>query len=368
MKNLSKNGHCHLLLTTCRGLLNVLSFVAMEFNMKAGPLMLDLQGTELDLGEAELLRHPMVGGVIFFARNFVGREQIADLSAAIKAIRPELLIAVDQEGGRVQRFRDGYSKFPPMAKLGRWLQESPEQGADLLRDAGWLLAAEVIASGVDFSFAPVLDVDDCRCEVIADRAFAADAELATEAARLFIAGMHEAGMAATGKHFPGHGGVVADSHHETPRDERSLAELYRHDLIPFKTLAAELDAIMPAHIVFPQVDSHCVGFSSHWLQEVLRKQLGFNGVIFSDDLSMRGADVAGGYPQKAEAALNAGCDMVLVCNNPAGAIEVLSYLEDSNPAPSARLATMKARKSWAWRELEDSERRESTIARFAALT
>lgn len=335
--------------------------------MKAGPLMLDLQGTELDAREAELLRHPMVGGVIFFARNFAGRQQIADLSAAIRAVRPELLIAVDQEGGRVQRFRDGYTRFPPMAKLGQWLKKSPEEGAPLLRDAGWLLAAEVMASGVDFSFAPVLDVDDCRCEVIADRAFAADAVLATEAARLFIEGMHEAGMAATGKHFPGHGGVSADSHHETPRDERSLADLNAHDLIPFKALAAELDAVMPAHIVFPQVDSHCVGFSPYWLQEVLRKQLGFNGVIFSDDLSMRGADVAGGYPQKAEAALSAGCDMVLVCNNPAGAIEVLSYLEGSGQSPSPRLSTMKARKLWTWRELECSERRESTVARLTAL-
>lgn len=335
--------------------------------MTPGPLMLDLQGVELTAAEAELLRHPMVGGVIYFARNFASRAQIVELSASIRAIRPELLLAVDQEGGRVQRFRDGYTRFPPMARLGQLLATNPESGAALLQDAGWLLAAEVLASGVDFSFAPVLDVDDCRCDVIADRAFSADPALAAEAARLFIVGLHEAGMAVTGKHFPGHGGVTADSHLETPTDSRTLDALRACDLIPFAQLSQQLDAVMPAHILFPSVDNQCVGFSRRWLQEILRTELGFKGVIFSDDLSMKGADVAGGYPQKAQAALAAGCDMVLVCNNPEGAGEVLAYLEQNQVVPSPRLPSMKARQTWQWAELDNDPRRLMTIERLAQL-
>lgn len=335
--------------------------------MQPGPLMLDLAGPQLTPSEAELLRHPMVGGVILFARNVVSREQIGALAASIRQVRPDILLAVDQEGGRVQRFRDGYTRFPPMAKLGAVLRDNPEEGAQLLRDCGWLLAAEVIASGMDFSFTPVLDVDDCQCEVIADRSFSADADLATRAAALFIEGLHEAGMAVTGKHFPGHGGVTADSHLETPEDRRSLAELEARDLIPFRALAPILDGVMPAHILFPQVDSQCVGFSRHWLQDILRDGLGFQGVIFSDDLSMKGADVVGGYREKAAAALDAGCDMVLVCNNPFGAEEVLRYLEERDEPVSPRLVAMSARRQWEWQELLASERRQSTVDKIQKL-
>ncbi|KJS06255.1 MAG: beta-hexosaminidase [Gammaproteobacteria bacterium BRH_c0] len=335
--------------------------------MKAGPLMLDLEGLSLSDEDKDLLRHPMVGGVIFFARNFHSRQQIESLSADIAAIRPELLIAVDQEGGRVQRFREGFTRLPPMQALGDYFAASPEDGTRLLHDCGWLMAAEVLAAGVDFSFAPVLDVDRDGCAVIANRSFSDDPVAATAAARHFIAGMHEAGMAATGKHFPGHGGVAADSHLETPFDKRALEELTGRDLVPFRELAATLDAVMPGHIVFPAVDEHCVGFSRHWLQDILRTQLGFNGVIFSDDLSMKGADHAGGYARKTELALAAGCDMVLVCNDRPGAIEVLDFLSRLKLEPSARLATMKARKGWRWPQLDNDERRLRVIGQLEAL-
>lgn len=335
--------------------------------MTPGPLMLDLAGLELTSDEIQLLQHPLVGGVIYFARNFADRSQICALSESIAEVRADLLIAVDQEGGRVQRFRDGYTLFPPMASLGQYYIENEQEGRELLRNAGWLLAAEVIASGVDFSFAPVLDLDDCHCEVIADRSFSNDPLIASEAASHFIAGLHEAGMAVTGKHFPGHGGVVADSHLETPTDSRSLYDLRQRDMVPFSRLLPELDGIMPAHIIFPKVDPHCVGFSKRWLQDILRTELGFDGVIFSDDLSMKGADVAGGYAAKTRAALDAGCDMVLVCNNREGALETLSYLEGANHPASPRLSSMKARQSWRWNELETMERRQQTIAKLKQL-
>ena len=335
--------------------------------MAPGPLMLDLESTQLTPDERELLSHPQVGGVILFARNVRDREQVGDLTADIRQLRPELLLAVDQEGGRVQRLRQGYTRFPAMAALGRKLVADPEGGAELLRDCGWLLAAEVIATGLDFSFAPVLDIDDGHCEVIADRSFSGDPAVATRAASLFIEGMHEAGMGATGKHFPGHGGVTADSHLETPRDLRSLGELETRDLIPFRQLLPVLDAVMPAHILFPAVDSHCVGFSRRWLGDILRGEMGFDGVIFSDDLSMKGADVAGGYPDKTDAALGAGCDMVLVCNNAAGARQVLVHLEKTGAAGSPRLERMRARRQWRWDELEHHDRRRSTRERLAVL-
>lgn len=329
--------------------------------------MLDLEGTAITDEERLLLIQPAVGGVIFFARNFVDRAQMTALAASVRAVRADLILAVDQEGGRVQRFREGFSRFPAMARLGAYLMGNPGDGENLLRDSGWLLAAELIATGIDFSFAPVLDVDDNHCAVIADRAFANDPDLVTWAARLFIEGMHEAGMAATGKHFPGHGGVTADSHLETPRDDRTLAQLRVRDLVPFVRLSAELDAVMPAHIQFPAVDSHCVGFSGYWLQDILRGQLGFDGVIFSDDLSMKGADVAGGYADKAKAALDAGCDMILVCNNTGGAREVIDFLATRGIPASGRLPRMAAKRRWNWRDLENNPRRLATRQRLEQL-
>ena len=324
--------------------------------------MLDLVAAELSSEERALLLRPEVGGVIFFARNIVSQQQISDLTTEITELRPELLLAVDQEGGRVQRLRDGYSLLPAMQVLGDYYQKDEDAGAQLLRDTGWLMAVEVIASGLDFSFAPVLDLDRRHCPVIADRAFSDDAQLATQAIRFFIEGMHEAGMAATGKHFPGHGGVLGDSHLETPCDLRDIDELRDHDLRPFRELASDLQGVMPAHIVFPNISDQPVGFSSFWLQQVLREELGFQGVIFSDDLSMKGADVVGSYQQKAAAALAAGCDMVLVCNNRAGAITVMDFLAKRHSSgDTSCLATMKAKRRWTWAELEQSARRQAVV-------
>ncbi len=337
--------------------------------MAAGPLMLDLVGSTLTNEERELLLQSPVGGVIFFSRNIHSREQFMALCAEVSSLRPELLLAIDQEGGRVQRLREGYTRLPAMQVLGRLLVDDEPRGAELLRNSGWLLAVEVIASGLDFSFAPVLDLDSHHCEVIADRSFSLDPDIASAAASLFIAGMAEAGMAATGKHFPGHGGVTADSHLEIPYDSRTLEQLKSKDLIPFKALGEQLQGIMPAHIVFPEVDDKAVGFSSYWLQSILRQELAFDGVIFSDDLSMKGADQMGSYAEKAQAALSAGCDMVLVCNNRDGALEVLDFLASSPEAYAApRLPTMKAKKRWQWAELEKNPRWLATRDALAALS
>jgi len=267
--------------------------------------MLDLEGTSLSDSERDLLTQSPVGGVIFFARNISSKEQFMALTAEVSALRPELLLAIDQEGGRVQRLREGYTILPPMQKLGTLFAQDSKRGAELLHNTGWLLAVEMIASGLDFSFAPVLDLDSSHCEVIANRSFSLDPVIASAAAGFFIAGMAEAGMAATGKHFPGHGGVTADSH---------------------------------------------------------------LGVIFSDDLSMKGADQLGTYAEKAEAALSAGCDMVLVCNNRQGALEVLEFLQTrAESYSSPRLPIMKAQKQWQWAELVNDARWRATREALTSL-
>ncbi len=340
--------------------------------MPIGPLMLDLEGLSLTQDERRLLLHPMVGAVIFFARNYESRQQLCCLVGEIRSLRPELLLCVDQEGGRVQRFREGFTRIPPMQKLGDKLAAGEEDAAQLLRDSGWLMAAEVLSCGVDFSFAPVLDIDRNRCEVIADRSFCDEPALVTQAAGYFISGMHEAGMAATGKHFPGHGGVAGDSHLETPYDTRSLEEIRQRDMQPFVDLKDDLDAVMPAHIVFPNIDGNAVGFSRFWLQQVLRQELGFDGVIFSDDLSMKGADVAGGYRDKALAALEAGCDMVLVCNDRAGALEVLRVLEEEGEVrlsaqSASRLARMAMKQSPDIEELKQLARWQRVVSQLENL-
>lgn len=321
-----------------------------------GPLMLDLEGVGLTADEAELLVQPEVGGVILFARNFEDRTQVERLIADIRAVAPHLLLAVDQEGGRVQRFREGFTRIPSMQRLTDSVRDAGESGLELLADCGYLLAAEVLSTGLDFSFAPVLDLDRDHCAVIADRAFSDEPRWATRAAAAFIRGLHEAGMAVTGKHFPGHGGVREDSHLEVPCDRRSLGQLRDHDLIPFAELASILDGVMPAHILFPEVDDRTVGFSRHWLQDILRGELGFRGVIFSDDLSMKGADLAGSYAQKAAQALEAGCDMVLVCNHREGALEVLDWLRANPLSPNPMLASMHARRQWSAAEVERDPR------------
>ena len=329
--------------------------------MAYGRLMLDLAGTELTAEEQQILQSPQVGGVILFARNIQSREQVTALNAQIRQASANLLIAVDQEGGRVQRLRDGFTPLPPMQLLADSVVQNPEVGVQLVRDTGWLMASEVLACGFDISFAPILDVDRDTSSIIGDRAFSDQPEMVITLAQAFIEGMDEAGMAATGKHFPGHGGIVADSHLEAPVDHRSWQQLLDHDLKPFVALSKQLAGVMPAHITFPAVDPDSVGFSGFWLQQVLRQQLGFDGVIFSDDLSMKGADVAGGYIDKAQLALNAGCDMILVCNCPEGAREVLQMMEHRSLAGSDRIASMGATKSVDWDKLCADSRRTRVV-------
>jgi beta-N-acetylhexosaminidase len=312
-----------------------------------GPVMVDLRGLELQPDEREMLQHPAVGGVILFSRNYESIEQVSELSARIHAVRePPLMIAVDQEGGRVQRFRDGFFRLPPVGRFGELYRHDRKRALLLAREAGWLMASEVLSVQVDLSFAPVLDLDRGVSEVIGDRAFHREPEAVTELALAYQHGMHEAGMASVGKHFPGHGGVAADSHHSLPEDSRRYVDLELEDLVPFQRLAHNgLNRVMVAHVLYPLVDTQPAGFSRVWLQQVLRRTLGFQGAIFSDDLSMGGAEWAGDYPQRAGAALQAGCDMVLVCNQPERAAEVVESLVDyHDPAAQLRLARMHGRR------------------------
>jgi beta-N-acetylhexosaminidase len=282
--------------------------------------MLDVAGLSLTAHEKEVINHPNTGAVILFARNYQDPEQVSQLIDSIrKARNGQILIAVDQEGGRVQRFQNGFTRLPPACHYA----DTPE----LAETAGWLMAAELLAVGVDFSFAPVLDVDCGISDVIGNRSFSTDSKHATALASAFRKGMNSAGMAATGKHFPGHGAVAADSHLGLPVDNRDLETVLAKDLLPFKTLISEgLEAIMPAHVVYSNIDPNPAGFSRFWIQQILRGELGFKGVVFSDDLSMEGAASAGSYPDRAKLAQDAGCDMLLVCNNPSAAEQVLDAL------------------------------------------
>ena len=311
--------------------------------MSLGPVMLDVVGTELTADDMKRLQHPLVGGVILFARNFVNCAQLSALTASIHVLRsPPLLIAVDHEGGRVQRFRDGFTKIPPMREFGKIWDVDRKKAKQLATEAGWILAAELRAHGVDFSFTPVLDMDYGDSLVIGDRAFHKNTAAINELAFSLMQGLKKGGMQAVGKHFPGHGFVVADSHVSIPIDERNFDEIAQNDMQPFRQMIDEgLAAIMPAHVIYPKVDDKPAGFSAKWLQKVLRERLGFNGVIFSDDLSMEGASVGGDVTTRSLAALNAGCDMVLLCNRPDLADELLEKLEWKMSAQSiVRLAHM----------------------------
>lgn len=296
--------------------------------MRPGPLMLDIEGTVLTVAERALLASPVVGGLILFSRNIVDSTQVAALVADIRSVRPDILLAVDQEGGRVQRLRNGFTRLPPMRVFGTLWDRDQDAAASVAGECGWLMATEVLAMGIDISFAPVLDLDFGHSAVIGDRAFHRDPAAVTALAGAFVHGMNTAGMQATGKHFPGHGFVAADSHTEIPRDVRSMGALEADDLIPFRRLVSRLGGIMPAHVIYSGVDADPAGFSRYWLQDVLRGALAFDGVIFSDDLSMEGATVAGSYADRARVALDAGCDMVLVCNHRDGALVVRDYLEN----------------------------------------
>lgn len=308
--------------------------------------MLDLAGTALDAVDRELLRHPAVGGVILFSRNFESPEQLAELTSSIHALRePRLLIGVDQEGGRVQRFREGFTRLPPAGRFGRLHARDPARARDACESIAWLMAAELRAVGVDFSFAPVLDLDRAISQVIGDRGFAVQVETVRELAVAWMDGARHAGMASVGKHFPGHGGVAADSHAELPTDARTFAEIEREDLEPFRCLIEHgLDAMMPAHVVYPSIDWRPAGFSSIWLREILRGRLDFQGVVFSDDLNMAAAGAGGGYVERARSALQAGCDMLLICNNRPEAMAIVdAFGEHQDPVAHRRLLRMHGR-------------------------
>ncbi|MDZ7749553.1 MAG: beta-N-acetylhexosaminidase [Halofilum sp. (in: g-proteobacteria)] len=331
--------------------------------MALGPVMLDVAGTELTAEDRELLRHPNVGGVVLFARNHADPGQLAALVAEIHALRdPHLLVAVDQEGGRVQRFRAGFTALPPMACLGERHDADPGAARAAAESLGWLLAAELLATGVDLSFAPVLDLRRGISAVIGDRALHTDPEVVATLGGMLVRGMHRAGMSAVGKHFPGHGSVAADSHHELPVDRRARADILQLDAIPFARLAHKgLPGIMPAHVVYPAVDDVPAGYSRAWLGGILREELGFSGAVFSDDLSMAAAGLEADCAARAARALEAGCDMVLVCNDRAAAVTAVEGLAQvDRPVTAARLLRMHGhaagdvdgglRQRAAWRE------------------
>ena len=310
-----------------------------------GPVIIDLSAQQLSSADRERLQHPLVGGVIHFSRHFASPAQLRGLNAEIHALRPGLLIAVDHEGGRVQRFRDGFTAIPPMRTLGEQWDRDP---ADALAEAtrlGHIMANELTSHGIDFSFTPVLDLDHGGSSVIGDRAFHREPRAAAALAAALITGMRAGGMASVGKHFPGHGFVRGDSHHEVPVDERSLAEIEADDLVPFAHLIdVGLDAVMPAHVIYPAVDTQPAGYSRRWLQDILREQLRFDGMIFSDDLGMAGAHGAGDMLARADLALAAGCDMVLVCNDSVAADLVLDrWTPPRAPHLARRAARMEGR-------------------------
>jgi beta-N-acetylhexosaminidase len=318
--------------------------MSIENEIPLGPVVLDIAGTSLSPEDRERLSHRLTGGVILFSRNFESTAQLADLTYAIHAVRsPQLLISVDHEGGRVQRFREGFTALPPMRVLGRMWDKDRVAATAAASQVGYVLAAELRACGVDMSFTPVLDVDYGESNVIGDRAFHSDPQAIGELAAGLIAGLREAGMHCVGKHFPGHGYVRADSHFEVPVDERPRAEIQHSDIEPYRHLVDKgLTAVMPAHVIYPRVDRMPAGYSSVWIKDVLRGQLGFAGVVFSDDLSMEGASMAGGVVARAQAALDAGCDMVLVCNNSEAADRLLSGLHILPDAASVdRIAHMR---------------------------
>ena len=333
--------------------------------------MLDLRGAELQAEEREMLLHPLVGGVILFARNYQDPETLISLTSQIHDLRrPALLIAVDHEGGRVQRFHRGFTRLPPSRCFGDLYGQDAERALALVENNGWLLASELLSVGVDFSFTPVLDLDSGISSFLGDRVYHRSPEVVARLAQRLMKGMHNAGMRAVGKHFPGHGNVKGDSHHEVPLDERSYGDILMADLVPFERLInAGLAAIMPAHVIYSRVDDKPAGFSPLWLKQVLRGRLNFQGVIFSDDISMAGAGIAGGYVERAYRALDAGCDMVLVCNNQPAAMALLDELQvNADPASQLRLMRMHGDKPvLSYNDLCNDERRASIAGEISEL-
>lgn len=307
-----------------------------------GALMLDIAGTKLTQDDIQLLQAPQVGGMILFARNIESPHQVRALTDHMRQIRPDILIAVDQEGGRVQRLKNGFTLLPAMGHFGELYLTEPEKALELAEKCGWLMATEVLAVGIDFSFAPVLDINNIS-DVIGDRSFAKNVKDIVPLANAFMKGMKRAGMATTGKHFPGHGSVKADSHVAAAVDPRSYDEIYQNDMQSFIQLQDSLDALMPAHVIYENVDPNPAGFSEFWLQKVLRQELKFDGVLFSDDLTMQAACVAGGADARIKAALDAGCDMGLVCNQREAACLALEGITEYPLPNQQRLERMRGK-------------------------
>lgn len=339
--------------------------------MSHGPLMLDVEGVSLTSADRERLTHPATGGVILFARNYESPEQVKALIEDIrKTATASLLIAVDQEGGRVQRFRRGFTELPPAHVFGELYSRNRHKARHATVETGWLMAAELRTVGVDFSFAPVLDLKTNISKVIGDRAFSDEPRIIGELAYAWASGARDAGMPSVGKHFPGHGCVEADSHHELPIDNREFSDIWEHDIVPFQHLIDNgLEGLMPAHVIYSSCDSKPAGYSSFWIQDVLRERLGYKGCVFSDDLSMAAADVAGSYPERAHAALEAGCDMVLVCNNQQAAEQVLDELRDyQDPVARSRLVRMHGRGHISMEQLRENPRWHAALEIISALT
>jgi beta-N-acetylhexosaminidase len=323
--------------------------------MSLGPLMVDIAGQVLTAEDREILQHPLIGGVILFARNYADPVQLTILTQELHGLRsPPLLIAVDHEGGRVQRFRDQFTVLPPARFCGLLYDQEPALGLHFAEQLAWLMAAELRSVGVDLSFAPVVDLDLSTSDVIGDRALHRDPEVVGELARSWVLGMRRAGMAACAKHFPGHGAVAGDSHTMLPVDARSLEDIRRRDLKPYQRLnRLYLPAVMMAHVIYNKVDpANPASLSKHWIETELRRQLGFKGAIFCDDLSMRGAAGAGDYVARTRAALTAGCDMLPVCNNRDGVIAILDALDVApDPASQWRLARLHGRDGLSMQDL-----------------
>ena len=318
--------------------------------MHTSSLIIDPVGTVLNDDDKQVLDNPLVGGVILFKHNIESPKQVSELCASIKALRPDLFICVDQEGGRVQRLRNGFTRLPPMRTFGDLYDQNPEQARALTETCAWLMAQEVMSVGIDFSFAPVLDLDLGISSVIGNRAFHKDPKIAAELATIFCHGLYQAGTIAVGKHFPGHGGVAPDSHLEHPVDDRSLEQL-AYELYPFEQLIKhELPAIMPAHITFTNIDNTLVTYSSHWLRTILRDQLGFKGVIISDDLTMAAAH-DGTMAERVERTLQAGSDMVLICQNRDAVHETLANPPNYTPREDFNPQALKGRCQVTYDEL-----------------
>jgi beta-N-acetylhexosaminidase len=323
--------------------------------MNPGPILIGLPGTELDDASRVNLSHPAVGGVVLFSRNFEDREQLLRLVGDIRSLRdPRLLVCVDQEGGRVQRLQDGFTRLPPLGVLGKLYQSDSQKALDMAYRHGRVMATEMLACGIDISFAPVLDLNRGSC-VIGDRSFSDDPGVVVRLGRSYLAGMHDSGMRTTGKHFPGHGSILADSHVDDVVDPRKLAQLLDTDLVPFRDLSCDLDALMIAHVIYPDVDTLPAGYSEPWLSEILKGSMNYRGAVISDDLGMHAAKSVGGIVERTLRCLAAGCDLVLVCL-PEDVKRLLSEWDAAVPDAGTIISSLYGQPTISAQELESTGR------------